>query len=276
MSNSQAPATMSVVVRTFDDTHRAEVTVPAEMTVCELLKAAKQRWRLSPERDYQITRTERRFDACEQHRDSEIEMDEDQSLWNAGVRPGQLITIYPLLVAGGGDAVSEIRRRRLGVESEALRRVAEALGSALAVAETEGEPPHTYELELKCRGVRSVHDGKPIYGLSHRVRITYPRAFPLPGSLPHVAFLTPIQHVHVYENGKVCLGVVSGSDEPLDALVLRLFRLIQHDPLLIDTSSAANGAMVDWTEDNRHRFPLGRVGFSKQVKRKTPLKWVDQ
>jgi len=91
---------MSVVVRTFDDTHRAEVTVPTEMTVCELLKAAKQRWRLSHERDYQITRTERRFDESERHRDSELEMDEDQSLWNAGVRPGQLITIYPLLVAG--------------------------------------------------------------------------------------------------------------------------------------------------------------------------------
>jgi len=83
--------TLVVVLRTHDSTRVADVALPGDMTVQELVQSSVERWKLPADRDYTLE--------CERLGRQILPRD---TLAAAGVQAGDELVLYPLLEAGRG------------------------------------------------------------------------------------------------------------------------------------------------------------------------------
>lgn len=79
---------ISIITRTADQSRKANVELPAETKISQVLDAAKQEWNL-PQNDY----------AARLDRTNE-ELDPNSDLVTSGIKNNDVLEIYPILEAG--------------------------------------------------------------------------------------------------------------------------------------------------------------------------------
>lgn len=103
-----------------------------------------------------------------------------------------------------------------------------------------------------------------------RIGISLPARYPFQPPLATVQ--TPIWHPNVFASGAICLGTRWSPTEGLDLFVQRLARLLTFDPLLVNTTSAANREAAAWYERARRQhpqaFPSDRPQFEATAARR--------
>jgi len=82
--------TITLTVRTLDKSRQAQVTLPSDYTVEELIDASRHNWKLPTDTDFTI-RSERLGK----------QLGARDELASAGVRTGDILEVVPLLEAGG-------------------------------------------------------------------------------------------------------------------------------------------------------------------------------
>ena len=150
--------------------------------------------------------------------------------------------------------MSTVRDRRLQSDHQRLAALVSRYPNKLKVEAARGNPPESYLLLIKGRGIAAVNRDLPTYCTEQRLRVELPAEYP--AVPPLVTVLGPIFHPHVWPRSNV---VCTGSwniTEPLDQLVLRLSSLIFYDPEQLNWRSVANQAAADWASRNRNLFPL--------------------
>lgn len=213
---------------TFDRTRKAEVTLPRTLTGRDLVEASKDNWQLPRDTDYQLMNSTK-----------SLQVPLAQSLTEKYVSDGDLLTIQPLLVAGG---VADDRRR---ADERHLEDLCRRSQGRVSIRSRSGSPPHRYVLEFRLRSVESADaQGRPRFREAHQVEVTLPARYPL--EPPEARLMTPLHHPHVYPGGKVCIGFHHLPTEFLDRFVERLSRILVFDPAYIDFKSPANGAAMQW------------------------------
>ena len=80
---------LSVIVRTADQTRKAELSVTPDTSCGELIIAAVENWSLDNSIDYSIANVTQN-----------IALDPDQSLGKSGIENGDMLEVQPVLVAG--------------------------------------------------------------------------------------------------------------------------------------------------------------------------------
>jgi hypothetical protein len=82
--------TVSIVVRTADRTRAAEVSVPRDMKVADILEASRNNWKLPTDVHYQLV-----------NQRTGKQLLPDTSLGSEVVTDGDELVVNPMLVAGG-------------------------------------------------------------------------------------------------------------------------------------------------------------------------------
>ena len=80
---------IKVIIRTPDQTRKAEVVVSDEFTGADILENAVSNWKLPTDTDYQLASI-----------DNNSMVQPSQSLRVAGIKDGSLLDVQPVLVAG--------------------------------------------------------------------------------------------------------------------------------------------------------------------------------
>jgi hypothetical protein len=80
---------LSITVSMYDRSRRAAVTLPSETTVGELMDQCSQRWQL-PNKSFVLRNV-----------GSNELLLEESSLWEAGVREGADLQVFPIVEGGG-------------------------------------------------------------------------------------------------------------------------------------------------------------------------------
>lgn len=89
--SSSLPQEFKLVVRTADQTRRAELALAPSQTGAELIESAVQHWAMPADADYTLVNvTQGRA------------LKPGETLEQGGVRPGDLLEVQPVLVAGRG------------------------------------------------------------------------------------------------------------------------------------------------------------------------------
>lgn len=85
------PAELKLAIRTADQTRRADLALAPEQTGAEIIQSAVDHWALPADADYTLVNvTQGRA------------LKPGETLAQAGVRPGDLLEVQPVLVAGTG------------------------------------------------------------------------------------------------------------------------------------------------------------------------------
>ncbi len=82
---------ISVILRTADQTRKAEVEVSKEDLISEIIASAIENWQLDKEVDYSISNVTQ-----------SISLDPDQTIGGTNTSNGDTLEIQPVLVAGYG------------------------------------------------------------------------------------------------------------------------------------------------------------------------------
>lgn len=159
--------------------------------------------------------------------------------------------------------MNSVRQRRLTEDYRMVKELVGVSGRTLAIREVRGNPPETYVLDYRCRGIERVNGGSPIYREEHRVRLELPAAYP--AQQPIASMLTPIFHPHIFATNVICLGRRWTPAEYLDSLILRIGAIIQYDPQYFDFSSPANREAASWAQQHIRLFPIGHCTFRESV-----------
>jgi hypothetical protein len=80
---------LSVIVRTADQTRKAELSVTPETSCGELIVAAVENWSLDSSIDYSIANVTQN-----------VALDPDETLQKSGIENGDMLEVQPVLVAG--------------------------------------------------------------------------------------------------------------------------------------------------------------------------------
>lgn len=152
-----------------------------------------------------------------------------------------------------------IRAKRLENDHASLLERIAASGGSLELAVAEGQPPERYEILWHCPGVIGLQGEEPVLGQAHRVEILL--GLDYPRSAPTARFLSPVVNPNVFPDGRICLGFVWTMAETLSEMVLRIGRLIQYDPEILNLESPADANAAAWASRNHARFPFGQVTF---------------
>jgi ubiquitin-protein ligase len=168
--------------------------------------------------------------------------------------------------------MNDVRQRRLAADHQMVSQLVTESGNTLHVESIDGNPPHTYIIQYRCRGIERLNGQAPIYREEHRVRIALPANYPAQG--PVATMLTPIFHPHIWSSNAICLGRWTLS-ERLDNLLTRIGAIIQYDPQYFDFNSPANRDASAWAQRNMRLFPVGRCNFKVPSARAGEISWTN-
>lgn len=143
----------------------------------------------------------------------------------------------------------EVRRARLEADYEEMRSIRGDIISWQAI----GIPPSEY---LVTFNIRSFINPTQQRG-QHRLRIILSPNHPFEKPVVMMHEMSPIFHPHIWPDGKVCIGNWDYR-EGLGSFVVKMARLFQYDPELIDPYSIANYNAADWFYANPTLFPTDR------------------
>ncbi|HMW02589.1 MAG TPA: hypothetical protein PLS70_22175 [Acidobacteriota bacterium] len=111
-------------------------------------------------------------------------------------------------------------------------------------------PPTEYIITFKIRCYVSPTTTRD----EHRIRIILSPQHPFEKPIVMMHEMTPIFHPHVWPDGKVCIGSWDFR-EGLASFVIKLARIFQFDPQIVDPYSIANYKAADWFYANPTLFP---------------------
>jgi hypothetical protein len=80
---------ITIEIQTADKSKKARVTLPATLTISELMANCKKNWALPSSEDYAVRDSQRN-----------IQLNSKDTLASAGISPGTTLEVYPLLEAG--------------------------------------------------------------------------------------------------------------------------------------------------------------------------------
>jgi ubiquitin-protein ligase len=143
----------------------------------------------------------------------------------------------------------DVRRARLDADYEEMKSIR---GNVISW-QAYGTPPHEYIVTFNIRSYINTSLTRD----EHRIRIILSPSHPFEKPVVMMHEMVPIFHPHVWPDGKVCIG---GWDyrEGLGSFVVKLARLFQYDPDLVDPYSIANYNAADWYYANPTLFPSDR------------------
>lgn len=143
----------------------------------------------------------------------------------------------------------DVRRARLEADYEEMKSIRGSIISWQAY----GTPPHEYIVSFNIRSYINTSLTRD----EHRIRIILSPSHPFEKPVVMMHEMVPIFHPHVWPDGKVCIG---GWDyrEGLGSFVVKMARLFQYDPDLVDPYSIANYNAADWYYANPTLFPSDR------------------
>ncbi|MDB9322751.1 ubiquitin-conjugating enzyme E2 [Nodularia spumigena CS-591/04] len=157
-----------------------------------------------------------------------------------------------------------IREKRLENDFKELTAFVNSSCGKLAIISTQGQPPHQYVIEYRCRGIEKLQGTEPVFRTTHRVEINIGSNYPK--EKPDAKFLTPIFHPNVYSSLRVCLGTYWTMAETLLELVLRIGKIIQYSDDVLNLKSPANSEAKNWATNNLRRFPVDKQTFKSSQK----------
>lgn len=82
---------LNLIIRTADRARKAEITIADTQTCGDVIQAAVDNWSLPKETDYSITNVSKT---------PPVTLNPTMSLATAGISPGDILEIQPVLVAG--------------------------------------------------------------------------------------------------------------------------------------------------------------------------------
>jgi ubiquitin-protein ligase len=140
----------------------------------------------------------------------------------------------------------DVRRARLAADYEEMRTIR----GPVIHWQSNDVPPADYIVTFNVRSYLSPTTTRD----EHRIRILLSPNHPFEKPTVMMHAMTPIFHPHVWPDGKVCIGHWDYR-EGLASFVVKLARLFQFDPQLIDPYSIANYKAADWFYANPTLFP---------------------
>ncbi|MCS7079651.1 MAG: hypothetical protein NZ585_06335 [Chloracidobacterium sp.] len=140
----------------------------------------------------------------------------------------------------------DVRRARLAADYEEMRTIR---GEYIHWYNNDF-PATDYVVTLRVRSYISPTMTRD----EHQIRILLSPNHPFEKPTVMMHGMTPIFHPHVWPDGKICIGQWDFR-EGLASFVVKLARLFQFDPQLIDPHSIANYKAADWFYANPNLFP---------------------
>lgn len=122
------------------------------------------------------------------------------------------------------------------------------------LAETEGDPPATYEVKYRLNGLARQEDGSIGQNKRHRLRINLP--FGYPHFPPTVKPLTPLFHPDI-DPDAVRIALHWQKNPSLAALIIHIGEIICGQTFNLE--EPFNQEAADWYSDNASDFPLDEV-----------------
>jgi len=160
------------------------------------------------------------------------ELQEDETLADAGVPDQDRIVLTADITAGGKIALDQSpRMRRLKADHKRMKEmVAQSdLIEFKTTSARKGLPPESYIVTYKCKGVIGVDaKGSPKLGNKHQVEIYLHNQYPQ--RWPGMKWLTPVWHPNInHHNGSVCVDAAWWTaSRSLDRLVLMIGEMVQY------------------------------------------------
>ena len=164
--------------------------------------------------------------------------------------------------------------RRLQADYEKVLKLISESGGTLKLVRALGHPPTSYVIEYQCPSLVKNTVGQITTRNLHQVEINLGADYPF--TAPNANILTPVFNPHVYANNAICLGVLQNkwnATLTLDIVILDIGALLQLDPKVLNSNSAANFDANRWVQQNRTRIPLGSVSFKARQEPKKRIQW---
>lgn len=170
----------------------------------------------------------------------------EHNLFDAGLRDGDTIRIFPEAIAGIEDARS--RLQALVADHNEMKAL-ESWHPGIRFRADREYAPVRYNIQFDCKSVEALdlRHGTPVWRTAHEAEITLPADYP--GEAPLVKWRTPIFHPNIHpENGAVCLGVLGKRYRPglgLARITLMLWEMVRFQNF--DMTNALNKEAAQWT-----------------------------
>ncbi|RJX35114.1 MAG: hypothetical protein C4531_02610 [Desulfurivibrio sp.] len=130
----------------------------------------------------------------------------------------------------------------------------------IRITATAGNPPESYEITYRVKGISQVAGGQAVMVDKHRVSIVLP--FGYPHFPPNCKPLTPIFHPD-FDPDAVCIGDFWNSSHSLAELIVHIGRLISYQTY--GREDVFNREALEWTLAHGELLPLDRADFSLQT-----------
>lgn len=143
-----------------------------------------------------------------------------------------------------------VRLRRLQADHD---RVQKLFGDSphIRIKEARGDPPETYEIEYRLKGLMLSEDGEIVERDRHSVEINLPREYPR--RKPQCKMLTPAFHPNI-DSSAICIADHWAPSESLADLIVRIGQLLAFQDY--NTKSPLDGEAARWAEENGELFPV--------------------
>lgn len=121
----------------------------------------------------------------------------------------------------------------------------------IQVSGTAGMPPEVYRFTYRIRGLYVAGNGDIVERNEHVMEVNLSLGYPR--RPPHCRMLTPIFHPN-FDASSVCIGDFWAASEGLDALVIRVGRMIAYQEF--NTKSPLNGLAAKWAAQHASVLPV--------------------
>jgi ubiquitin-protein ligase len=162
------------------------------------------------------------------------------------------IVMEPIAIAAPREAAPKLppRTRRLLADATQLRRALES-SSLIVLRSAVGDPPESYQIEYRIRGLARGAGGQPVLQEHHLLEIQLTRDYPRQS--PKCRMLTPIFHPN-FDPTAVCVGDHWVASERLIDLVIRIGEMIAYQAY--NVKSPLDGEAAMWADLNQRQLPI--------------------
>lgn len=129
----------------------------------------------------------------------------------------------------------------------------------IKILSTDGDPPKSYEIEYRVKGLTQDAGGQILPMESHRVEINLP--FGYPHFPPNCKPLTPVFHPD-FDPDAIRIGDFWESSPCLADLIIHIGQLVCYEKY--STEDVFNTEALEWATNNSDKLPLEEIDFSVQ------------
>lgn len=174
-----------------------------------------------------------------------------------GVPASEALTVSPVKGTMSGLAQNPVRNEKLSPRQRRLNtdfrlmRERFSMFPLIHLERTSGNPPETYVVSYRIRGIERVVGGQIVYRDYHEVEIKLPGTYPR--TPPICRMLTPVFHPNI-EPAVICIGDHWTAAEKLPDLVVRIGEMIAYQAHNI--KSPLDGEAAMWTDLHIDMLPI--------------------